>query len=143
MPLRGTNKCTPNSLQDARGDQCDVCARTLDAIELINPRCLISKAHTVVPRASAHMYVRLDALQPRTEAWIRTSWKEGNWSPNAVINGDGVLIDARLKGGLRPSPVTRDLTWGVPVPNVGGLDGEEMSGKVLCKLLFLLLTFSY
>lgn len=79
------------------------------------------------------MYVRLDAVQSRTEEWIKKSWKAGSWSPNAVINADGVLIDARLKGGLRPSPVTRDLTWGVPVPDIEGADNQEMKGKVLCE----------
>ena len=39
------------------------------------------------------MYVRLNALQPRTEEWIKKSWKAGKWSPNAVINAEGKLID--------------------------------------------------
>lgn len=79
------------------------------------------------------MYVKLDAIQPRTEEWIKKSWKAGNWSANAVINGDGQIVDARLKQGLRPSPVTRDLQWGVPVPDIEGDDNQEMMGKVLCK----------
>jgi len=123
--------CPHCGADDARGDQCDVCGRTLDAVELINPRCLINKTHIITTRSSAHMYVKLDALQPKTEAWLRKSWKEGKWSPNAVINADGEIIDARLKNGLRPSPVTRDLTWGVPVPVVEGQDAQGMEGKVL------------
>ena len=79
------------------------------------------------------MYIRLDKIQPKTEEWIKRSWKEGNWSPNAVINAEGVLIDARLRAGLRPSPLTRDLTWGVPVPDIDGADNQEMKGKVLCE----------
>ena len=82
------------------------------------------------------MYVRLNQLQSGTEEWIKKSWKEGKWSPNAVINGDGELVDARLKGGLRPSPVTRDLTWGVPVPHVDKKEHEGMEGKVLCESPF-------
>lgn len=82
------------------------------------------------------MYLRLDAIQPRTEEWIKQSWKEGKWSPNAVINADGTIIDARLKGGLIPTPLTRDLTWGVPVP-VDGEDEFGMKGKVLCELLHI------
>lgn len=78
------------------------------------------------------MYVRLDTIQPRTEEWIKRSYKLGAWSPNAVVNSDGVIVDARLKGGLRPSPVTRDLTWGVPVPDIEGEENQEMKGKVLC-----------
>ncbi|KAI0710221.1 methionyl-tRNA synthetase [Earliella scabrosa] len=123
--------CPHCGADDARGDQCDVCGRTLDAVELINPRCLVGKTHTVTTRTTAHMYVRFNQLQPRTEEWIKKSWKEGKWSPNAVINGEGKLIDARLKDGLRPSPVTRDLTWGVPVPHVDGTQHEGMESKVL------------
>ncbi|KAI0926156.1 hypothetical protein AcW1_008394 [Taiwanofungus camphoratus] len=123
--------CPHCGADDARGDQCDFCSRTLDAVDLISPRCLINKAHIVTTRSSAHMYVKLDTLQPKTEEWIRKSWKEGKWSPNAVVNADGELIDSRLKGGLRPSPVTRDLSWGVPVPTVEGEDDQGMKGKVL------------
>ncbi|THH33227.1 hypothetical protein EUX98_g996 [Antrodiella citrinella] len=122
--------CPHCGSNDARGDQCDFCARTFDAVELINPRCLIDKSHTVVTRESSHMYLKLDAIQPLTEAWIKRSWKEGKWSPNSVINGEGEIVDARLKQGLRPSPVTRDLTWGVPVP-VREQDDQVMIGKVL------------
>lgn len=128
--------CPHCGATDARGDQCDVCARTLDAVELIDPRCLINKSHKIVTRASEHMYISLDKLQPRTEQWIRQSFKEGNWSSNAVINGEGVLVDARLKGGLRPSPVTRDLSWGVPVPVAAEDEDQSMKGKVLCASQF-------
>ncbi|KAI0787724.1 methionyl-tRNA synthetase [Fomes fomentarius] len=122
--------CPHCGSDDGRGDQCDVCGRTLDAVELINPRCLVNKTHKVVTRTTAHMYVRLNYLQPRTEEWIKRSWTEGKWSPNAVINAEGKIIDARLKEGLRPSPVTRDLTWGVPVPHVEGKEHEGMESKV-------------
>ena len=124
--------------KDARGDQCDVCTRTLDAIELINPRCLVNKTHKVVARTSTHMDVSLDKLQDWTQEWIKRSYAAGKWSPNSVINVEGELVDARLKGGLRPSPVTRDLTWGVPVPLLDGKDQYGMKGKVLCKAYRLL-----
>lgn len=121
-----------DSSKDARGDQCDSCSRTLDAIELINPRCLVNKAHKVIARTSTHMYVKLDTLQPQTEEWIKSSAKRGKWSPNSVINSDGEIIDARVKGGLIPAPLTRDLVWGVPVPALGRPDDELMKTKVLC-----------
>ncbi|KAG8754668.1 hypothetical protein FRC12_011125 [Ceratobasidium sp. 428] len=123
--------CPHCGYDDARGDQCDSCAKTLDPTDLINPRCLIDRTHKVTTRQSAHMYVRLDLLQPRLEEWIKRSWKEGKWSPNSVINSDGEIVDSRLKGGLRPSPVTRDLTWGVPVPKTDDVNSELMEGKVL------------
>ncbi|KAJ9109988.1 hypothetical protein QFC20_003188 [Naganishia adeliensis] len=37
-----------------------------------------------------------------------------------------------MKGGLRPTAVTRDLSWGVPVPEVGDREEDEaMKGKVM------------
>ncbi|KAH0833210.1 tRNA synthetases class I (M)-domain-containing protein [Lanmaoa asiatica] len=119
--------------QDARGDQCDGCARTLDAIDLLEPRCLIDKTHRVVARSSSHMYFRLDKAQPPLEEWVKKSYRNGKWSHNATINTEGEIVDARLKSGLRPTPVTRDLTWGVPIPLLGREDDKEMNGKVLCK----------
>ncbi|TFY82249.1 hypothetical protein EWM64_g1759 [Hericium alpestre] len=110
---------------------CEDCQKFLADrfVEGICPHC--GSDHKVVQRSSANMYVKLDAVQSRTEEWIKQSWKEGNWSPNSVINSEGELIDARLKGGLRPSPVTRDLQWGVPVPVGEDEDDQSMKGKVL------------
>ncbi|KAG6909065.1 hypothetical protein DXG01_002218 [Tephrocybe rancida] len=123
--------CPHCGYEDARGDQCDGCSRTLDAIELLKPRCLVDKTHVVTTKSSAHMYLKLDEIQPRTEEWIKKSWKAGKWSPNAVINGDGTIIDPRVKGGLIPTPLTRDLTWGVPVPSEFETEEQGMKGKVL------------
>ncbi|KAL4066891.1 tRNA synthetases class I (M)-domain-containing protein [Scleroderma citrinum] len=116
---------------DARGDQCDGCSRTLDAIDLGQPRCLLDKSHKIVARSSSHMYFKLDAIQSRLEEWIKNSYRKGKWSPNATINPEGEIVDARMKGGLRPTPVTRNLSWGVPIPTLGREDDSEMSGKVL------------
>ncbi|KAF9243508.1 tRNA synthetases class I (M)-domain-containing protein [Melanogaster broomeanus] len=123
--------CPHCGYADARGDQCDGCARTLDAIDLLEPRCLIDKTHKVVARSSSHMYFKLDKAQPQLEEWIKASYKKGKWSPNATINTEGAIVDARVKSGLRPTPVTRDLTWGVPIPPLGREDDKEMNGKVL------------
>ncbi|KAJ3734348.1 tRNA synthetases class I (M)-domain-containing protein [Lentinula guzmanii] len=123
--------CPHCGYEDARGDQCDSCSRTLDAIELIKPRCLVNKSHKVVARTSTHMYVKLDTLQPQTEQWIKNAARRGKWSPNSVINHDLEIIDARMKAGLVPAPLTRDLVWGVPVPRLGREDDEIMQTKVL------------
>jgi methionyl-tRNA synthetase len=122
--------------QDARGDQCDACAQPLDPVDLLNPRCLVDSAHVVTRRPTAHMYARFDALQPALADWIRASWAAGKWSPNATINADGEIVDERMRAGLRPSPLTRDLQWGVPVP-VDEEDEDQMKGKVLCQCAVL------
>ena len=132
--------CPHCGYEDARGDQCDGCSRTLDAIELIKPRCHLDKTHSVSTQNSAHMYLKLNEIQSRNEEWIKRSWKAGKWSPNAVISNDGELIDDRLKAGLLPTPLTRDLRWGVPVP-IEEEDVYGMNGKVLCTLPLLYLQF--
>ena len=85
------------------------------------------------------MYLRLDAIQPRVEEWIRHSWTVGKWSPNNVVNGNGEIIDGRLRAGLKPSAITRDLKWGVPVPAGGGESEIGTEGKVICEAAFLFL----
>ena len=119
--------------QDSRGDQCDGCGRTLDAIELIKPRCLVNKTHNIVRKTSTHMYLKLDALQPQIETWIKESYKKGRWSHQTTINSDGEITDARMQQGLRPTPLTRDLTWGVPTPPLGIPEDEFLKGKVFCE----------
>lgn len=73
----------------------------------------------------------MDVVQPRAEEWIKKSWKTGKWSSNAVINTDGEIVDARMKQGLRPTPLTRDLKWGVPVL-VEKDEDKVLEGKVMC-----------
>lgn len=90
-------------------------------------------------KISSHMYFSMQSIQPKTEDWIKVSAKKGKWSSNSVINNEGQIIDARLKGGLKPTPLTRDLKWGVPVP----IDSEEdpMKGKVLCEHIISFVQF--
>lgn len=84
------------------------------------------------------MYMRLDELQPRLEEWIQVARTKGEWDGNVVVNAKGEIIEARMKGGLRPSPITRDLTWGVQVPKTGDEEEDKaMEGKVMCQSIFL------
>ncbi|WFD19239.1 methionine--tRNA ligase [Malassezia caprae] len=105
--------CPKCGYDDARGDQCDKCGQLLDAIELQNPKCKMCKG-TPVERESKHTFLRIDALQPQTEAWAMEQAKVGRWSPNGTF-----ITESWFKEGLRPFSVSRDLKWGVPVPLPG------------------------
>ena len=96
----------------ARGDQCDKCGNLLDATKLINPRSRIDGS---VPelRETEHLYFDLPKLQKDLEAWLET--KKDAWRPLVVHQSLGVLRSE----GLKPRPITRDLTWGIPVPVPG------------------------
>jgi methionyl-tRNA synthetase len=115
--------------------KCDQCAGTFSSpTELLEPRCKRNKNHKVSTKPSTHSCLRLDKLQPRLEEFLQTAREKGKWATNAVILSNGEIVEPRMKGGLRPTAVTRDLTWGVPVPEVGDKEEDEaMKGKVMCK----------
>ncbi len=92
---------------DARGDQCDNCSRTLDAIDLINPRSKLSGA-TPVLRETEHFHYRFSDFEERLAAWLDT--REG-WRPH-VLNFSKALVE----GGLHDRAITRDIEWGIEVP---------------------------
>ncbi|PKI82891.1 methionine--tRNA ligase [Malassezia vespertilionis] len=106
-------QCPKCGYDDARGDQCDKCGQLLDAAELIKPRCKLCGTKPEL-RESRHMFLRIDTLQPRTEAWAKEMAKKGQWSSNGTL-----ITESWFKEGLRPFSLTRDLKWGVPVPIKG------------------------
>ena len=109
--------CPVCSNPSARGDQCENCGTYLNQTDLIDPRSKVSGSKPVV-RPAKHWYFALSRFQKELERYIeshREDWKEN------------VLQAARswLKSGLQDRPITRDLTWGVPVPL------PDAEGKVL------------
>jgi len=102
--------CPYCSFSSARGDQCDNCGRTLDAVELIDPRCRLC-GRPPVPRETEHFYFDLPAFSDRLLAYIE---RQAHWRPN-VQN----FVRNFIQDGLKPRPVSRDLDWGIPVPVPG------------------------
>jgi methionyl-tRNA synthetase len=119
--VRGT--CPNCANPDAYGDQCEKCGRTLSPEELIDPRSTLTDSKPVL-RETTHWYLSLKQLQGWLEDWMGS---HPDWKPN-------VLGQARswLKEGLVDRSMTRDLSWGVPVPeDVARAAGVDASGKVL------------
>ena len=94
----------------ARGDQCDNCGRTLDAVELIDPRCRLCGRPPVL-RETEHFFFDLPAFSDQLLAYIE---RQAHWRPN-VQN----FVRNFIQEGLKPRPVSRDLDWGVPIPVPG------------------------
>ena len=113
--IRG--ECPRCHAADAYGDQCEKCGATLSPDELINPYNADS-GNPLVKRKTTHWYLPLDRYQPWLEQWILNEHKE--WRSN--VYGQ---CKSWLDSGLRERAVTRDLSWGIPVP----VEGAE--GKVL------------
>ena len=100
----------------ARGDQCDACGHTLDPIELIRPQCSIC-GDTPDFRDSEHFFLRLSAFEQPLLNWIAD---KDHWRPNVANSTRGFL-----QGGLKDRAITRDLTWGVPLP-IEGYDEKRI-----------------
>lgn len=105
--------CPKCGYEDARGDQCDACGQLLDPLELIDPRCKLDN-HSPVKRDSKHIFLELDKLQLELEQWVKKSFDAGQWSRNGLS-----ITENWLKQGLKKRCITRDLTWGTPVPLKG------------------------
>ena len=100
----------------ARGDQCDACGRTLDPQDLIDPRCSICGA-TPEFRESEHFFLKLSAFEKPLLEWVE---KQDHWRNN-VKN----FTSQFLRDGLKDRAISRDLTWGVPLP-LEGYDSKRI-----------------
>ena len=110
-------ECPRCHAEDAYGDQCEKCGATLSPDELINPYNADS-GNPLVKHTTKHWYLPLNDYQQWLEQWILGDHKE--WRSN--VYGQ---CKSWLDTGLKPRAVTRDLSWGIPVP----VEGAE--GKVL------------
>ncbi|KAK3670522.1 hypothetical protein LTR78_009626 [Recurvomyces mirabilis] len=108
-------ECPKCGYNDARGDQCDKCGQTYEALELKNPRCKLHQDTTPVPRDTNHIFLLLDKLADQVAPWSEKAMSEGKWSEN----GKNITNSWIRVTGLEPRGITRDLKWGTPVPLPG------------------------
>lgn len=127
LPDRFVRGKCPNCGSDkAFGDQCEDCGRAMDQQTLMNPVSLMTGSKPEL-RETVHWYLQLDKLQARLAAWLASKKSppagEPAWRPT-VLNQSLGRIETE---GLPERAMTRDLTWGVPVP----LDDPDAKGKSL------------
>ena len=97
----------------ARGDQCENCGTWLNQIDLVDPKCKLCGSTPVV-RETLHWYFPLGKYQKRLQAYIKNADDRDKWKENVLRYCEGWFKD-----GLQDRAVTRDLSWGVPVPVKG------------------------
>jgi methionyl-tRNA synthetase len=102
--------CPYCGYREARGDQCDNCGRWYEAYDLINPYSKTTGG-PVEPRETTHLYLDLPKFSERLKEWIsgQEHWRD------TVKN----FILGMIESGLEQRPITRDISWGVPVPEPG------------------------
>lgn len=109
-----TGTCPQCGFAEARGDECPQCGASYEATDLKSPRSKLTNA-PLVHKPTKHWFLLLEKFKDQLVKWIGTK----NWKPNVVNFVKGYIDD------LHARAITRDSTWGVPIP----LPGTE--GKVL------------
>ena len=98
-------KCPKCGFEKARGDECTKCGASYEAVDLKNPTSKLS-GDKLILKPSTHWYLLFDEFKKQLNEWISTK----KWKP-AVLNFTKNYIDD-----LRPRAITRDSSWGIPVP---------------------------
>ncbi len=129
----------------ARGDECKKCGEWLDAILLIDPKC-VQCGRTPEVRPVTQWELLLENF-PKTVGGAADDLPGGRaiqrWydrfatRENLKTNVYSTVVTKLVEGdGLRARPITRDLPWGVPLSDlpdgtVPGLTKEQAADKVL------------
>jgi methionyl-tRNA synthetase len=98
--------------EGARSDQCDRCGNVLEPELLLNPK---SKVDGSTPELceTEHFYLDLSKLEPDVADFLR---RQSGHMRETVLGESLRKIETE---GLKPRPITRDLDWGIPVPEPG------------------------
>lgn len=120
--------CPNCSFDNAFGDQCEKCGSTLSPTDLINPKSKLSGSAPILKKTK-HWYLQLDKHQEWLREWIEKGTLDGNehhypedWKKHVI----GQCV-SWLDHGLEPRSMTRDLDWGVSMPEeIEGSDGKKL-----------------
>jgi methionyl-tRNA synthetase len=110
--------CPKCANPDAYGDQCERCGSTLSPDELLAPiRSTLSSGYPV-KKETSHWYLPLDKYEPWLKEWMNTGVLDGTFHHDPKDWKNHVLGQCKswLEGGLQPRAMTRDLDWGIDVP---------------------------
>jgi len=107
-------QCPYCGFDGARGDSCDSCGRYLRPTDLKEPSCAICGTKPELS-TTKHWFFKLTAFQDRLREWLEND-------PNIPANVKNYAL-GWIKEGLKDWCITRDMTWGVPVP-IEGADGK-------------------
>lgn len=113
--VKGT--CGYCNTKDQNGDQCENCGKVLDVDHLKDARSTVSGDPAVV-RDTVHWFLDLARFEKEVTTWLdKAELREGT---KAYVRG-------LLGTGLVKRAMTRDISWGIPVP----LDDPDAKNKVL------------
>ncbi len=106
-----TGDCPHCQFDRARGDQCENCGKLLEPTDLQNPRSTLNADSPLELRETRHLYLALSKLEPKVSAWINSN---DHWDKQAKG-----IARKWMQEGLHDRCITRDLRWGIAVPESG------------------------
>ena len=113
--VRGT--CGYCGTPDQNGDQCEQCGKVLDTETLKDARSALSNT-TASVRPTVHWFLDLSHSENEVSAWLQQA---------TLRDHTRNYVQGLLSTGLVKRSMTRDISWGIPVP----LDDPDAAGKVL------------
>ena len=109
--------CPFCNAQDQYSDLCESCGRVPEKI--LNPKCILCGT-TPVKKESLHYFFKLSEFEEKLEKWLKANENLQSDLVNYVLNW--------IRTGLQDWDITRDLSWGVPIPRKNSED--EYRNKV-------------
>jgi methionyl-tRNA synthetase len=106
-------KCPNCGAENQYSDLCEKCGKVPD--QILEPKCAIC-GRPPVKKESKHYFFRLSSFGDKLKEWLSTNEHLQPEVRNYVINW--------INEGLQDWDITRDLSWGVPIPL------DEARGKV-------------
>jgi len=109
-------RCVKCGNENSRSDQCDRCGTTFEVGEIADPVCITCRSHPEM-RETEHYFFKLSDFEAPLLSYVKGN---EHWRSNVQL-----FTQNWLESGLNDRPITRDMSWGIPVP----LPGSE--GKVI------------
>jgi methionyl-tRNA synthetase len=110
-------ECPHCHSKDQRADQCESCGRTLGLGELINPLSKLSKT-PVILKETEHYFIDFPKLEPKIKEYAQNSEHWRDWVAKETLGW--------LNEGLEPRAITRDIDWGVSIPQENLDEGQKL-----------------
>jgi methionyl-tRNA synthetase len=110
-------KCPFCNADNQYSDLCESCGRVPE--EILDPKCAIC-GNSPIKKESIHYFFKLSDFSKDLERWLINNHNLQRDIVKYVLNW--------IESGLQDWDITRDLGWGVPIPNIDNSKANE--GKV-------------
>ncbi|HEY6535812.1 MAG TPA: methionine--tRNA ligase [Candidatus Nitrosocosmicus sp.] len=108
-------KCPFCNADNQYSDLCESCGRVPE--EILDPKCAIC-GNIPIKKSSEHYFFKLSDFSSQLKTWLLNNHTLQTDIVNYVLNW--------IESGLQDWDITRDLSWGVPIPTIDkSFDKEE------------------